>query len=108
MFHKLDRGDEPFVSDTDFYGSSFDEAVDALEHLTGSMNVRRNGHVTPREERRYTITELSEIAEKQVAIAKRAMEAPGTEGAERFQQWSNVLFALRWMRWRGVQDSAEP
>ncbi len=56
-------------------------------------------------ERRYTISELLRIAEEQTAIAKQAMDADEDDGAERFHEWSNTLFGLRWMRERGVPDS---
>jgi hypothetical protein len=33
VFQKIKEGDEPFVSATDFYGATFEDAVDTLERL---------------------------------------------------------------------------
>jgi hypothetical protein len=36
IFQKIKEGEEPFVSDIDFYGVIFDNPVNALEKLAGS------------------------------------------------------------------------
>jgi hypothetical protein len=57
------------------------------------------------DERRYTISELLQIAEDQTIQAKRAEQAGELDGAERFEQWSATLDALRIMRERGGLDT---
>jgi hypothetical protein len=59
----------------------------------------------PELERRYTISELLRIAEQQTDRAKQAMEEGEPGGAERFQQWSHTLSALRIMKERGLPES---
>jgi hypothetical protein len=56
-------------------------------------------------ERRYTISELLEIAEEAQRKAKQARDAKEPNGAERFHEWSNTLAALRILNERGVPDS---
>ena len=42
-FQETEHGDEAYVMDADFCGATFDEAVDALEKLTGSAENFRSG-----------------------------------------------------------------
>ena len=56
---------------------------------------------------RYIISELIEIAEQQTAEAKVALDANEPDGADRFQQWSDTLKALRIMKERGVPESMQ-
>ena len=39
-FEEIEEGDEPFVMDADFYGVTFDQAVDALEQKASLTNAR--------------------------------------------------------------------
>ena len=55
-------------------------------------------------ERRYTIRELLRIAEDRMLIAKTLKETPGCGAAESYYEWSNTVFALRFLRDHGLQE----
>jgi hypothetical protein len=50
-FQETEEDDEPFVMDGDFYGPTFEDAVDALEKVSGSANNARAAlHEVPKAE----------------------------------------------------------
>ena len=57
-------------------------------------------------ERRYTISQLLSIAEERSLIA-RALKVTGKCGAaERYYEWSNAVFGLRFLRDHGISEMA--
>ena len=126
VFQQTEVGEPIFVQNTDFYGPTFEAAVDALEEPSAHQweapaavyELVRQGieqcdesrsdeaeDSMPETENRYTISELLKIAEEQTAQAKRAQERGEPDGAERYEQWSNTLAGIRIMQERGVPDS---
>ena len=55
-------------------------------------------------ERRYTISELLQIAEDRTLIAKILKQEGGCGAVNQYYEWSNVMFALRFLRDQGLPE----